>query len=367
MAKQYSFKYKGWALGAGEVKGEAYAIELREDGSRGSRCRLFTPRKPEEAARVALIAFVDKLVAGAAGDDPLVADVIDAYVSKLEREHRVGVDAARSAFKRIAGTFGGLRVSSLSTVLCQTYATSQETEGYSRSTIHGDLSKLRQAVKWGSHTGNMYKEDHYRRLWNISAPPPRQRVLSPQEAHALLHGATALHVRLFILMGLLTSQRHAAMLELRWDRVDLDNDTIDFRVEHTRGILDKGFKKGRAVVKIAPPLKAALLAAKAVAKTPWVLEYQGVKVRHGVYGGFYAARDAAGLGDDVVPHTLRHTALTWGANAGITAEFMTRLSGHKDDRTYKNVYVHPDAAGSSTAVDAVAGVFATGGGLRRVK
>lgn len=367
MAKVYSFKYKGWALGAGEVKGEAYAIELREDGTRGSRCRLFTPRKPEEAARAALMVFVDKLIASQAGEDPLVSFVLSAYVEKLASEKKASARSAQVCVDRLMSTFGHIRVSSLTDKLCKAYAVQQDQDGYARATIHTDLAKLRQAVRWGSHAGGLYKEDHYKRLWNIAAPPPRDRVLTPEEAHALLHGATAMHVRLFILMGLLTSQRLAAMLGLRWSSVDLEAGVIDFRVTEERGILDKGFRKGRAIVKAAPQLRAALVAAKAVARTDWVFEYQGSHVGASIYEGFRNARAAAGLGDDVTPHTLRHTALTWGANAGIEAEFMTKLSGHANDRTYKSVYVHPDAEGSSKAVEAVAAVFAKGGGLRRAK
>jgi integrase len=51
------------------------------------------------------------------------------------------------------------------------------------------------------------------------------------------------------------------------------------------------------------------------------------------------ARSAAGLGDDVTPHTLRHTAATWlmqrGVDAweaakylGMTVETLERVYGH---------------------------------------
>jgi integrase len=41
-----------------------------------------------------------------------------------------------------------------------------------------------------------------------------------------------------------------------------------------------------------------------------VIHYQGGRVRK-LRRSWAAARDAAGLGEDVIPHTLRHTAATW--------------------------------------------------------
>jgi integrase len=48
----------------------------------------------------------------------------------------------------------------------------------------------------------------------------------------------------------------------------------------------------------------------------YVCHYQGTKVRK-LRRSWDTARTAAGLGKDVVPHTLRHTAATWLMQRGV--------------------------------------------------
>lgn len=375
MAKKYRLVYKGWALGAGQEKGRAYAIQLREDGTRGSRVSLGVSLEPTEAARSALIAFADGVDRHEATADPLLGYIMDKYLDKLTAEKRSGVRAARVNLARAREFFGHLRVSSLSTELCQRYAIQQDgkvlpggAKAYSRNTIYNDLNTMRSAVRWARHSGDLFREEHHKRMWLPTRPPGRNRVMTPDEVFALVDAA-APHIRLFIWLCLLTAQRHMAVVGLRWDQVDLERGTIDFRLEvKERSITDKGYSKGRAVVKIAPELMAALVAAKAVAKTDWVIEYQGRRPAYGCQGGFTAARKAAGLGADVVPHVLRHTAITWGANSGVTVEAMMKMSGHRERGTLERVYWHEDADASAQAVEAVSRKLATAGkGIRRVK
>src|SRR5262249_27386345 len=68
------------------------------------------------------------------------------------------------------------------------------------------------------------------------------------------------------------------------------------------------------------------------------IEWNGEPVRR-INKAFRSVRQAAGLGPDVVPHTLRHTAITWQAQLGvpiheicgffgITPEMFDRVYGH---------------------------------------
>ena len=68
------------------------------------------------------------------------------------------------------------------------------------------------------------------------------------------------------------------------------------------------------------------------------MEWNGQPVRK-INKAFRSAREAAGLGPDVVPHTLRHTCATWLAQSGVpvweaagfmgmTAEMFERGYGH---------------------------------------
>lgn len=70
----------------------------------------------------------------------------------------------------------------------------------------------------------------------------------------------------------------------------------------------------------------------------FLIEYEGKPVEE-VNKGFAEAAKAAGFGDDVTPHVVRHTAATWliinGADLwaaagflGMTVETLTRVYGH---------------------------------------
>jgi integrase len=69
-----------------------------------------------------------------------------------------------------------------------------------------------------------------------------------------------------------------------------------------------------------------------------VVHYQGGKVRK-LRRSWATARDAAGLGNDVIPHTLRHTAATWlmqrgcdiweaAGYLGMSVEMLEEVYGH---------------------------------------
>jgi integrase len=70
----------------------------------------------------------------------------------------------------------------------------------------------------------------------------------------------------------------------------------------------------------------------------FLIEWQGEPVKR-LNKAFRSVRRAAGLGPDVTPHTLRHTAITWQAQLGvppheicgffgITMEMFERVYGH---------------------------------------
>ena len=57
-------------------------------------------------------------------------------------------------------------------------------------------------------------------------PPPRERWLTREEVQRLIHSAKSLHIRLFIVLAYYTTARTGAILDLTWDRVDLERRLI---------------------------------------------------------------------------------------------------------------------------------------------
>lgn len=351
MAKQYRFVYKGHGLGS--VNGTAQACKLNTDGTRASRVSLHTPSSPDAGARNALIAYVDRLEMLATDNDPPLAAVLDWYKKKIEDEGKV-LASPLYAGSPLYTTFGTVRTSAVNDTMCKAAAVDWEQQGYARSTIHGLLNTLRSAIRWAEPNRGV-PVGTSKRIWNIKTPPPRDRVLSPGELRALVDGCTLPHMRLYVLLLIYSAQRTNAVTTLRWEQVDMAAGTIDFRVDNEpQSILHKRGMKGRAVVTIPDDLRPALAEAKLAARTPFVVEYRGKKT-DSIWRGFNAVRTRAGLGDDVTPHIVRHTAATLAYENGASVEDISRMLGHTNPNTTRGVYIHATADAAKTAQDAVAG------------
>jgi integrase len=144
----------------------------------------------------------------------------------------------------------------------------------------------------------------------------------------------------FILVGLYTGTRAGAICGAALlPTVGRGYVDLDAGVFYRRAARARETKKRQPPVRLPPRLLAHLrrwqrrrLALRSV------IEWNGAPVRR-INKAFRSVREAAGLGVDVVPHTLRHTAITWQAQLGvpmheicgffgITPEMFDRVYGH---------------------------------------
>lgn len=364
MARQYAAEEDGWALAK---RGDAAkAIKVRETGDGvplGTIRDLATPYQPVTAAKTAFRAWLGRFRQANRGANPPVSDILADNLMRLEREgHTTRTTATRYArLKR----FFAVGVKDVSHELCESYARTQEAEGYSPHTIWGDLNCLRSALKSAFERKKIDHPCHVY-CWNIAKPPGRKVVITPDEFWRWYDHATSAHIRLFLVIALMTSARHEAICQLKWDHVDFETGVIDFTasMRNKRGVADKGYQKARAKVVMTATLRGFLLAARAVARSSHVIEYQGLSVKN-CESGCTSARIAAGLPAGVTPHILRHTAATWAVESGIDVDRVAEMTGHADRRTLETIYVHRTGKGSQAAVEAVETKL--GGRLRVVK
>ena len=180
------------------------------------------------------------------------------------------------------------------------------------------------------------------------APPPRDRYLTRQEADRLLSAFVSSHARLLCTIMLYTGARRRSVLDLTWDRVDWRANRIDFRLpdepEHT---------KRRAVVPMGPKLRTAMEEAYKARTIDHVIEWDGERATR-VRWPFLRARQRAGLGSDVTPHVLRHTAASWLAMERVKISEAADLLAC-DEATLKRVYRHFDPDYLADAVKALEG------------
>ena len=250
-----------------------------------------------------------------------VADLWPAYASDRAQTDQAKARMA-SLWRQIGPHFGYKIGKAISKQDCRDYAAMRKRAGKSPSTIRTELEALRACLRW--HYGADAPQ--------IPAPAPskaRERYLTKAEAQALLETIQAPHVRLFVEIALGTGARMGAILDLTWDRVDLEHGSIDFMPAGR----DKTNKR-RTVVGITSRLRAVLLEARAGALTDRVIEYGGKPVAS-VKKAIAAASRRSGV--PCSPHVFRRTAAVWMAMADVPIERIAQVLGHTSTRiTYAN-------------------------------
>ncbi|MEG3348365.1 site-specific integrase [Novacetimonas sp. GS1] len=318
------------------------------DPQKGKR-RISLGTKDRAAAQRALGQLMAGLTSPEPPDRPSIEKIMGEYLH--DRRSRVAsIATLEHASSALCEHLGYLQPDNLTTQVCRAYADKRREQGkrglpqgqwrpLSDGTIIRELVTLRAAMRWA-----------VREKWIDSAPtievprapPPRERWLTHQEANRLIGVTDTPHVQLFILMALFTGARSGAILDLRWDQVNLDQRIISFG----RGTGNKG----RSIVPMVPQLHEALAQAAEGRTTDWVIEYRGERI-YKIKTAFNKRVAKAGL-EDVTPHTLRHTCATWMVMAGVPFEMVAKFLGNSVEMI-ERVYGHHSPDWLKKATDAL--------------
>jgi len=196
--------------------------------------------------------------------------------------------------------------------------------------------------------------------------PPRERWLTRSEVARLLAGALGIvpiacdigsreptkwgrmfpphyHVARFILIALYSGTRHEAILAMQW-RKNSDGGWFDLDkgLMYRRGDGQAETNKRRPTVPIPGDLVEPLRRwRKLTVHGP--VEYQGRLIKK-ERRGWTRARLLAGLGEEVTPHILKHTCITWMLQRGDTIWDVAGFSG-TSEKTIRETYGHhsPDS------------------------
>lgn len=250
-----------------------------------------------------------------------MAEIMEGYLE--DRKDRAAVDRLEYAWKALKPHFGHLHPRHVTKITSRAYVEARRRAGVQDGTIERELSCLRAGLYWADRNTPAV----------IEAPPrpdPKNRHLSRDEYRRLRLAAKATpHLYLFVVLALGTAGRMRAVLELTWDRVDLDRGLI---------MLAKagGRRKGRATVPMTRHARRCLSLFLRASQGPHVVEYAGRPVSS-IKRAFASACAKANL-EDVTPHVLRHTAAVWMAEGGIPMSEIAQYLGHSDDRITQKVY-----------------------------
>lgn len=287
----------------------------------------------------------------------ILADVLAAYAT----EHAAHVASAASTgfnIKALIPFWGHRTVAEVRPVLCREYLryrreiAKKEKKNAADGTISRELGVLGAAIRHDYRQGRLAAPVP---VWKPAPSPPKDRWLTREEVVKLLktarakrridaktgeqrtHSFSRWHLSFFILMALYTAARKEALLTLKWSQVDLERGVIDLNKPG-----DKITNKRRAIVPIPSKLMTFLKIAKRRAPedcaNSFVIEYYGKSMLRIDQSFRRVAQDAGLYG--VTPHTLRHTAATWMAQAGVPIWIISKYLGHTSTRTTERIYAH---------------------------
>lgn len=289
-----------------------------------------------------------------------VADVVAIYAEDVAHKHaRPQETAARLG--RILDFFGETSLARTNRKACEDYVRHRGAQAAARR----ELEDLRAAIRHHWEAGLCAA------LTPVVLPDrgqARERWLTRTEAARLLWAAwrlrqrwrdrpsdraTAQHVPRFILVGLYTGTRAGAICGAAlMPTVGRGHVDLEAGVFYRRATGARETKKRQPPVRLPPRLLAHLrrwqrrrLAARSV------IEWNGDPVRR-INKAFRSVRDAAGLGPDVVPHTLRHTAITWQAQLGVPMHEICGFFGITPE-VFERVYGHHHPDYQANAVNAL--------------
>jgi integrase len=229
--------------------------------------------------------------------------------------------------------WGSRKVSDIKGRSCREFAAAKK-----QSMARRQLETLRAAVNY------FHKEYGLDPVPAFTMPQKhraRERWLTRDEVARLLWSARRTpHLARFILIGIYTGTRSGAILGLSWlTNVNAGFVDLDAGVMYRAGSSQRQTRKRQPPVAIPDRLLAHMRRWKAKdGNLRHVVNWNGSSVQS-VKKAFRSARSSAGLGPDVIPHCLRHTAATWLMQAGVevwqaagflgmTAEMVERTYGH---------------------------------------
>lgn len=267
---------------------------------------------------------------------PTVRELADAYLAT----RRVGHTQTR-VVQQLVQTIGTRRPDALTPAWVQAYT---KARGCADATRRRELGALRTVLSWAERTQLIDRARH------IDLPPPGQpRELFMDETQARDFHDAALswsrfdgRVALFVSLALNTAARREAIQKLRWDRVDMLGETVDYREPGARVS-----KKRRVPVPMNSRLKGVLQwgLQNPVDGSPFVIGE--CSIRH-PYECFVQEINMGW----VTPHVLRHTAATLMLRAGHTLWEVAGVLGDSPV-TVARVYGHHSTTHLRSAVGAL--------------
>lgn len=264
----------------------------------------------EEALAKHIANRVPERIGPAQPSELTIGEVLAAYAK--ERGPRLAApETLAYALKALAPFWASRTCDAVKGSTCRAYA---EQRTASTGTARRELGVLQAALNYAHAEGRLI---YAPKVTLSESGAARDRWLTRSEAARLIWHAEP-HVRRFIVLALASGRRASAILALRigpsldsgW--IDADTGVITFE-----GARERRTKKRRGSIN-APRTLAAHMRRWARNGGSHAILWRGKPIAE-IDTGLRAAARRAGI-DGVSPHVLKHTAVTWAFQRGMTLE-----------------------------------------------
>lgn len=252
-----------------------------------------------------------------------ISQIYGLYEAERKRRGTINMARIREVARTLEPIWGSLTPDDITPREVERFTELRRDRGCSDNTIRSDLAYITAALNFA------FKAKLIPAAPYIEKPPngrPRERWLDRTELESLIDNAIMLHVKLFIILAVTTAGRPKHILDLTWDRVDLNRRVIDLdnpSRDRTR--------KGRARVPINDTGLEHLQVAYRARSIANVIEVDGHPIKS-IRNGVKAAARRAGL-VGVSQYVLRHTAGVYMAQAGVPMAEIAEYMGHSSIAT----------------------------------
>lgn len=291
-----------------------------------------------DAARTALLEHAVAADRPKVDTDAQLASVLQTYYIHYAK-NLPSAHVQRAAMADALRIWGDVNISALDRRAQLKFVETLRERELSDWTIQGRLTRVWAAMNW-------YHRDHV----TLVVPPMisagdwkpllenNDHVYSVEELASLFNACEPVDARYsrdhwwrFLVLAIATSSRVTALLELKWDQVDLTVGRIQLNPEGRRQT-----KKRRAKVPICPTLAAELanwqrqdaqLDSDGEQRQKNLITYYGQRLTTREF--YDTLAEAAGVTGG--PNVIRHTVRTWLAEMGVPDAEADLFMGHKDD------------------------------------
>ena len=273
-----------------------------------------------------------------------IGDILLAYIDEVV-EGKISEKEVMSCLKPLNKWWGAKVITDITPANCRAYSKSR---GKAQPSARNELAYLRAAL---NHWHKTHAPIVIPPLTMPPAPQSRVRWLTREEAAAFLWAARrSPHIARVFILGWYTGSRKSVILNTKWSMIDLKG-----RVMHRKPPGAVQTKKRAPPHRIGRRLLAHLRRWRRQDRGRDLLIHfpgrsQGAALQQ-IDRGWHKARIASGLGEDVTPHTMRHSRATWLMKQGVPVWEASQFLG-MSVHMLETVYGHHRPEWQTSAADA---------------